>query len=138
MFDVIGDINWIAIVLATIACSVLGGVWFAALFGKQYAKALGNDPNKKPVMGTVSYVGPMICNFVAAVASAILIFALGITSFGDGVLFGLIVGVGFVATTMLNVAINPNFPKPFAYAALNAPYFILCSIIISLIIIAFN
>ncbi|GAB3285606.1 hypothetical protein GCM10027456_81100 [Kineosporia babensis] len=38
---------------------------------------------------------------------------------------------------MLDFAINPNFPHPFRYTALNAPYFIVCSVLTSLIVTLF-
>jgi hypothetical protein len=37
---------------------------------------------------------------------------------------------------MTNVAINPNFPNPLAYAALNGPFFLLSSIISCTILVA--
>jgi hypothetical protein len=36
-----GSIDWIAVLLALAAYILLGGVWFAALFAKPYAAALG-------------------------------------------------------------------------------------------------
>jgi hypothetical protein len=136
MFNLTGDINWLAVVLATLACTVLGGVWFAVLFAKQYATALGRDPNVEPVMSSLSYAGPLVCTLLTVLASAVLLEALDVQSMGDAVLFGLIVGVGYLVATMTNVAINPNFPRPLAYAAINAPYFLLNSVIISSILVA--
>ncbi len=138
MFDVVGDINWIAVVLGVVACTVLGGAWFAGLMAKPYAMALGLDPKKKPEMNTLSYVGPMISTFFVAVTSAVLFEALGIVEFGDALIFSLVVGVGYLVATMFNVAINPKFPNPTAYAVVNAPYFLLCSVIISSIYVAIN
>jgi hypothetical protein len=48
-----------------------------------------------------------------------------ITSVEDALVFGAVVGIGHLVATMVTVAINPNFPRPLAYAALNAPYFLL-------------
>jgi Protein of unknown function (DUF1761) len=138
MFSVFGDINWLAVALATLACTVVGGVWFAALFAKQYAVSLGRDPNVKPVMTPLSYAGPLIATLVTVIASAILLQALHVQSIRDAVIFGLIVGVGYLVATMTNIAINPNFPRPLAYAAVNAPYFLLNSVIISSILVAMN
>jgi ABC-type enterobactin transport system permease subunit len=138
MFDVIGDINWIGVVLATLACTVLGGVWFAALFAKQYARSLGRDPNVKPEMTPLSYAGPLICTLLTVIASAVLLQTLDVESMTDAFIFGTIVGVGYLFATMTNVAINPNFPRPLAYAAVNGPYFVLNSLIISSILVALD
>ena len=69
MFHVVGDINWLAVALSTVALTALGGVWFAALFAKPYAQALGRDPEQPPEMTTVSYVGPLVCEGVRFAAS---------------------------------------------------------------------
>lgn len=129
MFNVLADINWLAVALALVALTVLGGAWFAGLFAKQYAKVLGNDPNKKATMSPVSMVGQMVANLATIIASAILLEALNITTYGNALALALIVGIGYLSAMTLNIAINPNFPRPFAYTLLNAPYFILGSII---------
>jgi hypothetical protein len=36
----------------------------------------------------------------------------------------------------LNIAINPLFPRPFHYAAINAPFFVLGSLLASAILVA--
>lgn len=136
MFNVLGDINWIAVVLAIVACTILGGVWFAGLFPKQYAASLGRDPGSKPTMTPLSYTGPMVCTLMTVLASAVLLKALNVDAMGDALIFGLIIGVGFLVATMTNVAINPNFPRPLSYAALNAPYFVLSGVLISTILVA--
>lgn len=41
MFNVVGDINGLAVALSTVALTALGGVWFAALFAKPYAHGYG-------------------------------------------------------------------------------------------------
>jgi len=129
------QVSWIAVLVATLVCSVLGGVWFGALFSKQYSIFLGKDPKIKLEMSTLSYVGPMIATFVTATATSLLVGALGVTTISEAILLGIFVGVGYVTTTLVTVAINPNFPQPLKYACLNAPYFILCNIIIASLIV---
>ncbi len=51
-------------------------------------------------------------------------------------MFGCVVGIGYLAATMTNVAINPNFPRPLAYAAVNGPHFALSGLIPALILTA--
>jgi hypothetical protein len=138
MFNLVRNINWTALVVATLACTVLGGVWFAALFRKQYALALGRDPREKVPMTSLSYLGPMLSTLAVAATSAVLLEAMKITSVAEALVFGAVVGIGYLVPTMVTVAINPNFPRPLHYAALNAPYFFLCSLIISSVLAAFK
>lgn len=137
MFDVIGDINWLAVVLATVALTLLGGVWFGGIFAKKYAISLGNDPSKKVVMSPVGVVGPMMANLATIITSAVILQALDITSYREALLFSLIVGVGYLSAMTVNIAINPNFPRPFYYTLVNAPYFILGSVIAVSILFVF-
>lgn len=53
----------------------------------------------------------------------------------SAVVFGLHVGVGYLASMTLNIAVNPNFPHPFRYTLLNAPHFVAGSIISSVLLV---
>ena len=43
MLDLTLNTNWSAVLAASVVLSMLGALWFMALFGKQYAIALGGD-----------------------------------------------------------------------------------------------
>jgi hypothetical protein len=45
-----------------------------------------------------------------------------------------IVGVGYLSATAMNMAINPNIPRPILYGLLSSAYFLVSSILISVII----
>jgi len=121
-------INWVAVALVNVAAFVLGGVWFVLLFAEPYASALGHVPvvSQKPAL--LFIVGPFFCNLVATLTSASLISALKVRTVRGALAFGALVGVGYVVSTCMNVAINPNFPRPFLYAFVNAPYFMIVSL----------
>ena len=133
MFNTISQINWIAVALATIAIAGLGAVWFTALFGKAYITALGRDGQPPFKMTPIFMAGPFVCGLVTCIAAAILFKALGIASYSDALIFGLILGGGLLATTTLNTGINPNIPRPLLYGAVSGSYFLLTGIVISLI-----
>jgi hypothetical protein len=136
MFNIIREINWIAVLLATIANSLVGGFWFTAIFGKAYFTALGKkgDKNEKPA--PIFIFGPLVCGLVTTVAMAILIYAFSIESIVDAIIFGGVVGVGLLASTTANTAINPNIPRPILYSVISGSYFILAGLINSLILVA--
>lgn len=136
MLDALFRIPWLAVAIATVAATVLGGVWFTLLFGKAYATVLGRvyDPTAKP--GPLFIVGPLVCSLINIVTSALLLRALNVSTLGDGLVFGAVVGFGYLVATMTNTAINPNMPRPFAYALVCGPYFFLSSVITSLTLVA--
>ena len=134
MFNVLAELNWLAVLVAFVAWAVIGGVYFGALIAKPYAVALGrqNEPASQPPV--ITFVGPVITGLVMVLTSAVLIRALGIDSLGDAIGFGLIVGIGYLAAMTVTIAINPNFPRPLYYAALNAPGFVISSVVVSVIL----
>jgi len=95
----LSELNWLAILVATIAGFALGALWYGPLFGDAWLNALGktaDDIQPSP--------GPFVISFftalITAVALALLIKALGIATVGGGIGIGLLVGVGFIATAM--------------------------------------
>jgi Protein of unknown function (DUF1761) len=134
MFNVLGQISWLGVAAATFACAVLGAVWFTALFGKHYTKALGRESQPPFKMTPIFMVGPFLCCLVTCVASAVLMRALGINTVGDGLMFGTIVGLGLLAATTVNTGINPNIPRPILYGVISGSYFLAAGIMISLIL----
>ena len=136
MTEALSHVNWIAVLAASVAHFILGGIWFAALFGKRYAQVLGiaDRPPQKP--GAIFMIGPFVCGLVTIATTAVLLRALGITSYGDALALGALVGVGYLSAMTLNIAINPLFPRPFAYTLLNAPMFVIGSLMASAILVA--
>lgn len=135
MFDVLAQINWIAVAVATLASSVFGGLWFTVLFGKQYAAALGqpHPPKEKPA--PIFILGPLVCSLVSIVTSAVLMRSLHVSTVAQALGFGTIVGVGYFVATMTNTAINPNMPRPFAYSLVSGPYFVASSLMTSFVLV---
>jgi len=136
MFNVLSELNWIGIIAATAALAVVGGLWFTVFFAKAYALALGreNQPQSKP--GLLFILGPLVCSLINVVASAILIRSLKIETLGDGLIFGAIVGFGFLTATTVNTAINPNMPRPLFYGLISGSYFFVSGLIVSAILVA--
>jgi Protein of unknown function (DUF1761) len=138
MFDVLGQINWLGVAAATLATAVLGGLWFTVLFGKHYIRALGREGGPPPVMTPIFIAGPFLCGLITCIASAVLIRALGVVSYGDALIFGLVTGLGFLVPTTVNTGINPNIPRPILYGIISGAYFLVAGICISLILVAMN
>lgn len=134
MLPALSDINWLAVAAATVLFAGLGAVYFTVVVAKPYAVALGNEGRDLPKPGPIFFVGPLIASLLVVTTSALLLRALAITTLGDGVLFGLLVSIGYLVAQTLTIAINPNFPRPLLYTAINAPYFIVCTVIASVLL----
>ena len=134
MFNVLTEINWLAVIVATIPFAVLGGLYFSVIVPKPYAAAVG-APAKQ---GALFIVGPIISSLVVVITSAILLKALEVTAIGDGVVFGLLISVGYLVAQTFTIAINPAFARPLLYGLVNAPYFIVCGLVASVILTAWQ
>ena len=138
MIDALSHVNWLAVLAASVAHFILGGIWFGAVVGKQYAAALGiaDRPAQKP--GPLFLAGPFACGAIIVVTTAILLRTLGFATYGDALALGALVGIGYLAPMTVNIAINPLFPRPFYYALLNAPFFIVGSLMSCAILVALS
>lgn len=129
-------INWLSIAVCSLALFILGGLWFVLLFGKQYALALGRENEPKVTPGPLFMVGPLVCSVFNIITSAWLMRALQIDSMTHALLFGALVGGGYLAATTVNTGINPNIPRPLFYGVLSGSYFFLSGVVTSVILFA--
>lgn len=136
MFNVLTDLNWLAAALALVVTLVLGAAWFVGLVAKPYLVALGRENEPAPENDVIRNVGPLACSLVVTLTTAVLVEALDITEIGDAVVFGLVVGVGYLGAMTFQIALNPNFPRPIYYGVLNAPYFVISTVASSVILVA--
>lgn len=135
MISQLANLNWVSIVLAFAAYFVLGALWFTLFFSKPYKISLGRE-NETLQNKPVFIVGPAICSLVITITSAVLIQALNISSFGGAVEFSLLVGIGYLFANTVNIAINPNIPRPILYGIISGSYHLAGVLIMNTILIA--
>ena len=132
----LSQVNWLGVLVASVAHFALGGVWFTALFGRHYAAALGLAGPPAGAPKPVFLIGPLVCGAVTVATTAVLLRALGITGYGEALGLGALVGIGYLAAMTVNIAINPLFRRPFYYALVNAPLFFIGSLMACAILTA--
>lgn len=136
MFNITSELNWLAIMLATLAYFILGAIWFTPLFGKAYDKALDSKRAKGQKWPAIYYVGPFVSALVTATATAVLLYALRVGQMSDALLLGVIVGVGYAMSISFNNAINPKTPRPLLYGAVTGSYHVVGIVIVAAILFA--
>lgn len=92
-------LNWLAILVATVAGFALGGIWYGPIFGDAWLAALGKTADQIQPSAT-PFVISFFTSLVTAIVLAMFISALNISTLGGGVMIGLLVGVGFIAAAM--------------------------------------
>lgn len=135
MINQLPNLNWISVLLAFVAYFLLGAFWFTLLFSKSYKKSLGREKEileNKPIF----IIGPAVCSLIITIASAVLVYALNISSLKDGFEFSLFIGIGFLVANTVNIAINPNIPRPILYGIISGGYHLVGILIVNSIIIA--
>jgi len=136
MFNVLADISWLSVLIAFVPYFILGALWFTLLFSRKYKISLGieNDPQQKPA--PIFIIGPALCCLVITIASAILIYALKIDSYEDALIFAVIIGVGYLVANTVNIAINPNIPRPMLYGLISGAYHFVGILIVCIVLVA--
>lgn len=131
----LANLNWISVLVAFIAYFLLGALWFTLFFSKQYKISLGRE-NETLQNKPIFIVGPALCSLVITIASAVLIYALNISSFGDALKFSLLVGIGYLFANTVNIAINPNIPRPILYGLISGTYHLVGILMVSIILVS--
>lgn len=121
---------WGALV-ATVVVTVLAGAYFTAVVPRPYARAVGRAPDAPAPSGPLPIVGPLVCTVVIVLTSALLMSALQIETLGPALAFGAIVGTGYLVAMTFQIAINPVFARPLYYGLVNAPFFLVASLLTS-------
>ncbi len=135
MINQLTNLNWISVLLAFLAYFILGALWFTLFFKKQYAKSLGRENELPQKPAPIFIIGPAICSFVITVATAVLMYALNIDNVNAAVEFAFVMGIGFLVANTINIAINPNMPRPIHYGIISGAYHLTGILIVSLVLV---
>jgi hypothetical protein len=92
-------VNWVAVIVATVAGIIIGFVWYAPpVFGRRWARASGIDLPQPGQVQPSTYIGAVVTALVTAYVLAVLSRGLGAATPVDGAMVGVVVWLGFVAT----------------------------------------
>jgi Protein of unknown function (DUF1761) len=134
----LAGINWLAVIIAAAIYFVLGAAWFAPQtpIGRAWMAASGYQ---SPTTGTSStnlfYIVPAATSLVAAAATALLAQATGTDSLNEGVVLGLVVGIGYAATIILTTAaFEFSKPRQWTWGLVDASYHVVGLLIAAIVI----
>jgi len=136
MISQLAHLNWVSVLIAFAAYFVLGALWFTLFFKKQYAISLGKENQLPEKPAPMFIIGPAICTLVITIASALLIYSLNIITIPAAIEFALVVGIGLLVANTINIAINPNMPRPMHYGIISGTYHLMGILIVSCILVA--
>ena len=113
MIDV--SVNALAVISAAVLNMAVGMLWYGPLFGKPWMKHVGMTPEKLEAEKKKGMGKTMALAFAASlvIAYALAVFAgmLGITDASGGAKLGVMLWLGFLATTQLDGVLWEGRPK---------------------------
>ncbi len=126
-------VNYLAVVVSVIAFMVLGFLWYGPLFGQVWMKQIGikkEDINSSDA--TKGMIVSLVTGFVGALTMAVFAGLAGISGAIPGLLLGLGLSVGLVATTLASSYMYES--RSFGLLVINAGYRVPCFTVAGLII----
>ena len=139
-FD-LSTVNWLAVLLATVVYFGLGALWFAPQLplGRAWVDAAGyKSPTSGALSGNAFYFIPAATALVMVIATAVLAAATATDTVGEGIVLGLVVGVGYALPIVLaTAAFEFSKPRQWTWGLIDAGYhvvgLVLAAVIIALI-----
>ncbi len=134
----LGDLNYLSVVVALVASFVFGWLWYGVIFSKTWMRLNGmNMKGKKPKKGVMAKA--MILNilgtFIMVCVFGLLILATGMITVSGVLTLALWIWLGFfVSTTLLGSVLWDM--KPWALFCFNAVYWLINLVIVGLILVS--
>jgi len=96
ILDLFGELNWLAIVVATIAWFAFSAIWYSVPpLSKAWAGAARVDTTGDGPPLALLFIPTLIGYFVTTTVIALLARGVGSESATDGIVLGVVLGIGF-------------------------------------------
>jgi len=135
-FGVLGDLNWLAVIVAGLLYYALGALWYAqAVFGRTWQQSMGWQPPDDYRPSPLMYLVPLVTCLVTAIAVGMLAEASATDTFGEGIVLGLVAGIGVAAASLYVTGFfDPQKPKPMTTTAINSGYHVVGILLVGAIV----
>lgn len=96
IFELFGELNWLAVVVATIAWFAFSALWYSIPpLSRAWARAAEVDTTGDGPPLALLFIPTLIGYFVTTAVIGIVVAGMGIDALGDGITLGVILGIGF-------------------------------------------
>ena len=134
MISLISAVNWLSVLASFAIYVIIGALWFTLFFKKAYRVSLGKENEPEEKTAPIFILGPAICSLFIILASAVLMLALEINSMQSAIEFAMVIGVGYLVANTVNIAINPNIPRPILYGIISGSYHLVAITLVSVLL----
>jgi hypothetical protein len=106
------DVNWLAVLVATVAHQALGALWYGLVFRNTWLRTMGMTPEDVQRQGPGGEMAlGVVASLLSVAALALLLTFATEPDVADGVAAGAVAGIGFVtAATFMNGAYEQKSP----------------------------
>lgn len=139
-FSLLGDLNWLAVIVAAIAYFALGALWYAPpVFGNVWTRAGGLEMPEGQRPNPVIFMTPLVGTILGSIALGMLAEATDTDTVAEGIVLGLVTGVGFaVGVSFVTAQFEAAKPNRMLWGAVNGGYHLVGTLIAAVIIAAWN
>lgn len=133
ILDFFSELNWLAVIVATIAWFAFSAIWYSVPpLSKAWQNASKVDMAEDGPPLAVLFIPTLIGYFVTTVVIGLIVEAIGITEVGDGVVLGIVLGIGFGAVSALVTQVYER--KGSNYWLINGLNAVIAYVIVSVIL----
>jgi Protein of unknown function (DUF1761) len=137
IFDFFGELNWLAVVVATLAWFAFSAVWYSVPpLSKAWANAAKVDVTGEGPPLALLFIPTLIGYFITTVVIGLISEAIGAGSVGDGIALGIALGIGF---GMVGALVNQVYEgKGSSYFLINGLNAVIAYSIVAVILAVWN
>jgi len=129
-------IDWVGVIIATVAAMVLGAVWYGPLFGQRWFALVGKTREELKSQGGIGYLLAAVGSFVLAIVMTYVTQWGAAEGFGEGIIVGIVMWAGFVLSTQVVGAVFEG--RPWELIMLNSGSSLLTFAIVAGIVSQYN
>lgn len=128
-------VDWVGIVVATVAAMVIGGVWYGPLFAKSWMSYIGKTREELRAQGGLGYLVALLGAFVTSIVMTYVTQWAAVEGFGEGALVGVVMWAGFTLSTLVTGAVFEG--RPWGLIMINSGNSLLTFLVVGGIVSAF-
>lgn len=119
-------VDYLAVLMATVAAYAIGALWYSVLFGKSWQSLMGfteETMRSMKMTPTKAMIGGFFSTLVLVYVLAALMELLPIITAGEAAWFGFLTAFGFIAMTQMNSIWYEN--RPWKLFFINASHYLI-------------
>ena len=94
-------IDWVGVIIATVAAMVLGAIWYGPLFGQRWVALMGKSREELQANMGIGYGLAVVGSFILSIVMTYVTQWGAAEGFGEGIIVGIVMWAGFIISTQV-------------------------------------